>query len=747
MFVRRLSLLTVTLLLGVATLASAAAAAPIKPTNYSIRSHWLSLPAKITKKVDVFYLYPTAYRKTSPSQPNICPVDDPGMMQGAQVAFSRQATAFAPFANIYAPYYRQADSAARAALPQSEQVKIVAGAPTVDAIAAFDYYIKHYNHGRPFILAGHSLGSNVLANLLAQYMKKHPAVYKRMIAAYVIGYSITPQYLAANPILKFAKGASDTGVIVSWNTEAPTVEGTNPVILPGGIAINPITWTRKQTEATAAQNLGSIELDPATGRPVLDAEGHILRVLNLADARVDKAKGVIICSSINPAVPPYYMPGGFPQGVLHTFDYPFYFFDIRANAEQRIRRYFSERGTPLDMLIVEPQARYGKIYRFISGARKSIDMTMYSLSDPKATAALIAAAKRGVNVRVLLNSDPKGGGGRAVNRAAYDALKAHGVKVKWAWPGVLWHQKSIVRDGKAAAIMTCNLYAPYYPVVRDFAVITSNRGTVSGMAATFAADFSHTGRPPARGVAPRGSHLVWSPGAQKPLVKLIGSAAPGSTLYAETEQLGSPAIEQALVAAAQRGVTVDLTMTYSSAYVQAMDVLVAGSVHVSTYAASAPLYIHAKAISVNNKTVYVGSANLTTAMTNADRNVGIITSNHTVVHGVIATMASDFAGATSFTVSIPPRTPQTTEKPPQTKITKAKINSRKRMAVFGFRGSGGVKPYKFQCKLDKKKYSSCRTGKTYKRLKPGKHTFRVRANDHAGRLDKTPAIKKFKIKH
>ena len=134
------------------------------------------------------------------------------------------------------PYYRQADSAARAALPQSEQAKIVAGAPTVDAIAAFDYYIKHYNHGRPFILAGHLIGSNVLANLLAQYMKKHPAVYKRMIAAYVVGYSITPRYLAANPLLKFAKAAGDTGVIVSWNTEAPTVEGTNPVTLPGGMA-------------------------------------------------------------------------------------------------------------------------------------------------------------------------------------------------------------------------------------------------------------------------------------------------------------------------------------------------------------------------------------------------------------------------------------------------------------------------------------------------------------------------------
>ncbi len=164
-----------------------------------------------------------------------------------------------------------------------------------------------------------------------------------MIAAYVIGYSITPRYLGQNPHLKFAKGANDTGVIVSWNTEAPTVDGTNPVILPGGLVINPITWTRKQTEATAAQNLGSIELDPTTGgTPMLNTRGRILRVMNLADARIDKAKGVLICSTVNPANPPYFTPGGFPMGVFHAFDYPFYFFDIRANAADRVEQFFAK---------------------------------------------------------------------------------------------------------------------------------------------------------------------------------------------------------------------------------------------------------------------------------------------------------------------------------------------------------------------------------------------------------------------
>ena len=306
------------------------------PTDYSRPARWLSLPTTVDKKVDVFYLYPSEYTKATPSAPIVGPIDDPGMMQGAQVAFQRQATAFRTFATIYAPYYRQADAASRAALPQKEQVKIVAGAPTQDGIAAFDYYIRHFNHGRPFILAGHSLGSNVLANLLSQYMKRHPDVYKRMVAAYVVGYSITPDYLARNPHLKFARGANDTQVIVSWNTEAPTVAGTNPVLLPGGLVINPITWTRKETEATAAQNLGSIELNKSDGgTPVLDKNGHIARVMNLADAQIDKAKGVVICSTVNPSE---YQS----EGVYHTFDYPFYFFNIRENAANRFVYYLSK---------------------------------------------------------------------------------------------------------------------------------------------------------------------------------------------------------------------------------------------------------------------------------------------------------------------------------------------------------------------------------------------------------------------
>ncbi len=336
---------TILLALVVAALALGLPTAALANTlSYHKRSNWLARPAHPTHKVAVFYVYPSSYAKSDPSAPDVGPIDDHGMRKKAHAAFSRQATAFQPFADIYAPYYRQADASYALSLTPARRSKLIGDIPARCVISAFDYFIKHLDHKRPFILAGHSQGSQVLEFLLARYMKDHPRVYKRMIVAYVVGYSVTPRYLAYHPYLKFTKGPHDTGVVVSWNTEAPTIAAPNPVVLPGGISVNPITWRRGEAEATAAQNPGSIELDPATGgTPMLNPDGSIKRFKDLADARVDKAKGVVICSSIDATQPPYFIPGGFPMGVLHTFDYPLYFFSVRANAKDRIAHYWESR--------------------------------------------------------------------------------------------------------------------------------------------------------------------------------------------------------------------------------------------------------------------------------------------------------------------------------------------------------------------------------------------------------------------
>lgn len=172
-------------------------------------------------------------------------------------------------------------------------------------------------------------------------MKENPQIYDRMIAAYVIGYSVTDEYLANNPHLKFAEGPDDTGVIISYNTEAPTVFAPgDPVVLSGALAINPITWTREETVATAEESLGSIVLNQ-DGSVVLNEDGKMVPTMNYADARVDKAKGAVICSTADVEK---ISPGNqtFGKGVYHSFDYPFYYFNIRENAANRTKNFLNK---------------------------------------------------------------------------------------------------------------------------------------------------------------------------------------------------------------------------------------------------------------------------------------------------------------------------------------------------------------------------------------------------------------------
>ena len=315
--------------------------------DYSQPENWLSLPAegRAAHDVDVFYVYPTEYA-AAPGGPLFSEINDPNMMAGAQSAFQKQATAFAPIGNIYAPYYRQADASRVLSLPTIDDVyQVVGTTPASDVTAAFDYYIHNYNDGRPFILASHSQGSTVVALLLQNYMKDHPLVYEKMIAAYAIGWSFIQAYFDQNPHLRFADGPDDTRVIISYNTQGPSFVGKNPVIFPGAMAINPITWTRGEEPAAAAQNLGSLRL-VAGGQPIMPVQPDLL---NYADARVahidastsqiDPASNteVVLCSTVDPAT--LATNPVFHEGVYHNYDYPFYYQDIRVNAAHRTERF------------------------------------------------------------------------------------------------------------------------------------------------------------------------------------------------------------------------------------------------------------------------------------------------------------------------------------------------------------------------------------------------------------------------
>jgi hypothetical protein len=96
------------------------------------------------------------------------------------------------------------------------------------------------------------------------------------------------------------------------------------------------------------------------------------------------------------------------------------------------------------------------------------------------------------------------------------------------------------------------------------------------------------------------------------------------------------------------------------------------------------------------------------------------------------------------TPTVTPSPPAPDVKPPATSVFGAKINQAKRKATFRF--AAGERGATFACKLDRGRFKRCTSPKTYRKLGPGRHVFRVRARDRAGNVDPTPTVKRFKIR-
>jgi len=301
-----------------------------KAPDYSQKSSWHNIP-EITKEFDTFYIPATNYDGYEDGDPNFAPIDNAEFVAGVTDEYDAHATVYAASTNVFMPYYRQSS------LKYEEEcwkktgnmLNALTGTPYTDITAALDYYFANYNQGRPFIIAGHSQGSAMTKLVLMNYFKDHPDYYKRMVAAYVIGYAVTKDDLAANPHLKFATGEEDTGVVVSWNTEGPAnANAQNMVWMPGAISINPINWRLDDTYAPATDNLGSYVLN-------LETFKREFKDVN-ADAQLDIQRGVVVTKATCHFNPITWL---FGTASYHDNDYGLFYNNIKDNVAKRIAAY------------------------------------------------------------------------------------------------------------------------------------------------------------------------------------------------------------------------------------------------------------------------------------------------------------------------------------------------------------------------------------------------------------------------
>ena len=270
---------------------------------------------------------------------------------------------------------------------------------------------------------------------------------------------------------------------------------------------------------------------------------------------------------------------------------------------------------------------------------------MYLLTDRNVLRALEEAANRGVDVRVMLETHPFGGGSSPAR--TLDQLNAAGVKAQPSSPAFsLTHEKGMIIDGTTVYIMTSNFTRSALGggsgsnsiSNREYDIIDGNSADVAAIIAIFEADWNHST------VSFNDPNLVVSPvNSRNAFVTLINSVH--NTLLLETEEMNDTIIEQALVNVAQHGIHVQVILpapqgSSTDTNSQGMATLRQGDVQVRE---DARLYIHAKMIVVDGQKAFVGSENISAQSLDQNRELGLLVADAGVLNTLQQTFLQDWA--------------------------------------------------------------------------------------------------------
>jgi hypothetical protein len=134
------------------------------------------------RKVDCFYVYPTVSDdKSDNADLSIDPEE-------RSIALY-QAARYSLDCRVFAPMYRQV-TLMRLALGRDTITPEMRKIAYDSALAGWKEYLRKFNDGRPVVLIGHSQGTYVLRQLIAEQVDPKPALRKRLVSAILLGGNV-----------------------------------------------------------------------------------------------------------------------------------------------------------------------------------------------------------------------------------------------------------------------------------------------------------------------------------------------------------------------------------------------------------------------------------------------------------------------------------------------------------------------------------------------------------------------------
>jgi hypothetical protein len=234
----------------------------LSTTEFSPTRHKLAVvhPAKVKHPaIDCFYVYPTVSdQKTTLSNLHIDPEE-------RSIALY-QAARYSQYCNVYAPMYHQVTVPALQSGDEESPQQLAT--PVKDVESAFETYLKQDEHGRGFVLLGHSQGSLVLQQLIAKEIDPHPAVRRRLLSAILLGGNVLVKRgkTVGGSFRHIPACRSDTQLacVIAYSTfdQPPPADSIFGRITSGLFAISKITGDQVLCTNPAALAGGAAKIDP-----------------------------------------------------------------------------------------------------------------------------------------------------------------------------------------------------------------------------------------------------------------------------------------------------------------------------------------------------------------------------------------------------------------------------------------------------------------------------------------------------
>ncbi len=288
-----------------------------------------------------------------------------------------------------------------------------------------------------------------------------------------------------------------------------------------------------------------------------------------------------------------------------------------------------------DQFLVLPDDSMIPLLDALAAARQTIDIYIFTLSNPAMLAALRAAVARGVRVRAVVEPAPSEN--TAAGHAAMHALNGANVQVR-PRPSYFErvHAKSFVVDSARALVSSINFLDDWMHT-RDHGVLTTNLDVVQGILQTFAADWAAT--PDDSVPAPP---LVLSPAnSRTTVVDLINGAQ--TSLILEEEQITDGAMVDLLAARSNAGVTVQIVSnSLQTKNLMPLKILQARAPQAQVRY-STQLWLHTKLVIADERRMLIGSVNLTPTSLDRRREVSMLVDDSAAVARAVAVARDDFA--------------------------------------------------------------------------------------------------------